>query len=169
MLKINTPAATGLVRRTPETTPAHLFTPPRSDPPHQQRKTALEDVIMSFICSCRNKNRWPAASKRPPHNRAAANTPPPIHTSPGPRPPTPRPSPQRPPPPSQSQGQVPITEQKFSESIKLWKNCDFGCESSAVSEFCNLFVFDFCLPHSATMMMMMMMMSFICCSCRNKK
>jgi hypothetical protein len=40
-------------------------------PPHQQRRTSLEDW-------------WPAASKRPPHNSAAAKTPQPIHTSPGP-------------------------------------------------------------------------------------
>jgi hypothetical protein len=36
-----------------------------------------------------------------------------------PRPPTPRPSPQQQPPPSQSQGQVPITEQNFSEGCVI--------------------------------------------------
>jgi hypothetical protein len=78
---------------------------PRSDPPHQQQQTAMED-------------RWPGANKRPPHNSAVArrhNSSTPARDPP--RPPTPHPSPQRPPPPSQSQGQVPITEQNSPSSV----------------------------------------------------
>ena len=86
----------------------------RSDPPHQQRETAMEDQCQ-------------AASKLPPHNCAVAKTTLRIHTSPGSaQPPTPRPSPQRPPRPSQNQGQVPITEQNFCSGVF---HCNVGSGS----------------------------------------